>query len=71
MYLYTVIEAMAAVVAGILIAVFTGKADGVVHGKLDKIWVWTRRRLPRSLLREERFYKRSLKNDGQKAKEIC
>ena len=37
MFLYTTIEAIAAVVAGILIAVCTKKADGVVYGKLDKI----------------------------------
>lgn len=36
MYLYTVIEAIVAVVAGILIALCTKKADGVVYGKLDK-----------------------------------
>ena len=36
MFLYTVIEAIAAVVAGILIAARTKKADGVVYGKLDK-----------------------------------
>ena len=37
MFLYTVIEAVAAVIAGILIAVCTKKADGVTYGKLDKI----------------------------------
>ena len=37
MYLYTTIEAIVAVVAGILIAVCTKKADGVTYGKLDKI----------------------------------
>ena len=37
MYLYTVIEAMIAVIAGILIAVCTKRADGVTYGKLDKI----------------------------------
>jgi cytochrome bd-type quinol oxidase subunit 2 len=36
MYLYTTIGAIVAVVAGILIAVCTKKADGVVYGKLDK-----------------------------------
>ena len=40
MYLYTLIEAVVAVIAGILIAVCTKKADGVTYGKLDKIgWV--------------------------------
>ena len=37
MYLYTVIEAVAAVVAGLLIAVCTKKAEGVTYGKLDKL----------------------------------
>lgn len=37
MYLYTVLEAVVAVVAGIALAVCTKKADGVVYGKLDKI----------------------------------
>ena len=37
LYLYTIIEAIVAVIAGILIAVCTKKADGVVYGKLDKI----------------------------------
>lgn len=37
MFLYTTIEAIVAVIAGILIAVCTKKADGVVYGKLDKI----------------------------------
>ena len=36
MFLYTVIEAIVGVVAGILLAVCTKKADGVVYGKLDK-----------------------------------
>jgi cytochrome bd-type quinol oxidase subunit 2 len=36
MYLYTTIGAIVAVVAGILIAVCTKKAEGVVYGKLDK-----------------------------------
>ena len=36
MFLYTVIEAIAAVVAGILLAVSTKKRDGIVYGKLDK-----------------------------------
>ena len=40
MYLYTVIEAVVAVIAGLLLAVCTKKAEGVVYGKLDKIgWV--------------------------------
>ena len=37
MFLYTIIEAVIAVVAGILLAVCTKKADGVTYGKLDKI----------------------------------
>ena len=37
LYLYTVIEAVTAVIAGILIAVCTKRAEGVVYGKLDKI----------------------------------
>ena len=37
MYLYTIIEAVIAVVAGILIAVCTKRADCVTYGKLDKI----------------------------------
>ena len=37
MFLYTTIQAIAAVVAGILIAVLTKKADGVTYGRLDKI----------------------------------
>ena len=37
MFLYTTIEAIVAVVAGILIAVSTKKADGVTYSKLDKI----------------------------------
>ena len=37
MFLYTTIEAIVAVIAGILIAVCTKKADGVTYGKLDKI----------------------------------
>ena len=36
MYLYTVIEAVVGVVAGLVIALGTKKADGVVYGKLDK-----------------------------------
>ena len=36
MFLYTTIEAIVAVVAGILIAACTKKADGVVYNKLDK-----------------------------------
>ena len=36
MFLYTVIEAVIAVVAGILIAACSKKAEGVVYGKLDK-----------------------------------
>ena len=37
MFLYTAIEAIVGVVAGILIAVCTKKADGVIYSKLDKI----------------------------------
>jgi cytochrome bd-type quinol oxidase subunit 2 len=36
-FLYTTIEAIAAVVTGILIAVCTKKADGIVYSKLDKV----------------------------------
>ena len=36
MFLYTTIEAIVAVIAGILIAACTKRADGVVYGKLDK-----------------------------------
>ena len=36
MFIYTVIEAIVAVVACILIALCTKKADNVVYGKLDK-----------------------------------
>ena len=37
MFLYTIIEAIVAVVVGILVAVCTKRADGVTYGKLDKI----------------------------------
>ena len=37
MFLYTVIEAIVGVVAGILLAACTKKADGVTYGRLDKI----------------------------------
>ena len=37
MYLYTIIEAAIGLIAGILLAVCTKKADGVTYGKLDKI----------------------------------
>ena len=37
LFLYTAIEAAVAVIAGILIAVCTKKADGVTYGKLDRI----------------------------------
>jgi hypothetical protein len=37
MFLYTTIAAIAAVIAGILLAVCTKKADGVTYSKLDKI----------------------------------
>lgn len=36
MFLYTVIEAVVAIVAFILLAVCTKKADNVVYGRLDK-----------------------------------
>lgn len=36
MFLYTVIEAIVGIVAGILLAVRTKKADSMVYGKLDK-----------------------------------
>ena len=41
MFLYTIIEAIVAVVVGILIAVCTKRADGVTYGKLDKIGRFT------------------------------
>lgn len=37
MYIYTLLEALVAVVAGILIAACTKKAEHVSYGKLDKI----------------------------------
>ena len=37
LFLYTAIEAAVAVIAGILIAVCTKKAEGVTYGKLDRI----------------------------------
>ena len=37
MYLYTVVEAVIAVIAGLVIAVCTKKADVVIYSKLDKI----------------------------------
>lgn len=36
MFLYTVIEAIVAIIAGILLAVCSKRAEGVVYGKLDK-----------------------------------
>ena len=36
MFLYVIIEAVVAVVAGILLAVCTKKADGLIYNKLDK-----------------------------------
>ena len=36
MFLYTLIEAIVGVVSGILLAVCTNKADGVIYTKLDK-----------------------------------
>ena len=41
MYLYVVIEAIIGIIAGICIAVFTKKAEGVTYGKLDKIGIAT------------------------------
>ena len=41
MFLYTIIEAIVAVVLGILIAVRTKRADGVTYSKLDKIGRFT------------------------------
>ena len=37
MFLYTILEAAAALIAGILLAVCTKKADGVAYGRLDRI----------------------------------
>lgn len=37
MFLYTVIEAVAAAITGIVIAVCAKKTDGVTYGKLDKL----------------------------------
>ena len=37
MFLYTIIEAVVAVIAGILLATCTKRADGVTYSKLDKI----------------------------------
>lgn len=37
MFVYTTVEAIAAVVAGLLIAVCSKRADGVTYSKLDKI----------------------------------
>lgn len=37
MFLYTAIEAIIAVIAGILIAICTKKTEGVTYNKLDKI----------------------------------
>ena len=36
MFLYTTIEAVAGILAGLGIALFTKKAEGVTYGKLDK-----------------------------------
>lgn len=41
MYLYTVIEAMVGIIAGLVIAIGTKKADGVMYGKLDKVGMIT------------------------------
>ena len=37
MFVYTTVEAVAGVVAGLLIAICSKKADGVTYNKLDKI----------------------------------
>lgn len=37
MFLYTTIEAIVAVVAGLAIALFTKRAEGVTYGKLDRL----------------------------------
>ena len=37
MFLYTTVEAVAGVVAGLLIAICSKKTDGVIYNKLDKI----------------------------------
>ena len=37
MFLYTVLEAILAVVAGILLAVCTKKAENIIYTKLDKV----------------------------------
>ena len=36
MYIYTIVEAIVAVIAGLLIAVCTKKAEGITYTKLDK-----------------------------------
>ena len=36
MYFYTVLMAIVGIIAGLCIAIFTKKAEGVTHGKLDK-----------------------------------
>ena len=37
MFIYIVIEGIVGLIAGLLLAVCTKKADGVVYGKLDKV----------------------------------
>lgn len=37
MFIYVVLEALAGIIGGILIATRTKKADGIVYGKLDKV----------------------------------
>lgn len=37
MFLYTTVEAIVGIIAGILLAVCTKKVEGVTYGKLDKI----------------------------------
>ena len=41
MFLYTVLETMIAVIAGIILAVHPKKAQHVIYGKLDKVGIFT------------------------------
>ena len=36
MYLYTLIEAIVGIIAGLFLAIFTKKTEGLTYGKLDK-----------------------------------
>ena len=38
MYVYTLSTAVVAIIAGLIIAICTGKEDYVIYGKLDKAW---------------------------------